>query len=61
MQKELLIKLIKCLEQTSIISGGNHTEVSDYNTGDSQSRLYLRPRCEVFSLDTDVLGCPKHL
>ncbi|XP_042427134.1 serine/threonine-protein kinase BLUS1-like isoform X2 [Zingiber officinale] len=39
MQKELLIKLIKCLEQTSIISGGNHTEVSDYNTGDSQLSL----------------------
>ncbi|KAG6486837.1 hypothetical protein ZIOFF_055417 [Zingiber officinale] len=41
MQKELLIKLIKCLEQTSIISGGNHTEVSDYNTGDSQLKQQI--------------------
>ncbi|XP_074571744.1 uncharacterized protein LOC141828246 isoform X2 [Curcuma longa] len=39
MQKELLIKLIKCLEQTSSISGGGYTEVSDYNTGDSQLSL----------------------
>lgn len=39
MQKELLIKLISCLEQTSSTSGGNHTEVSDNNTGDSQLSL----------------------
>lgn len=37
MQKEQLIKLIKCVEQTHNVSSAYHTEASDTSTGDSQS------------------------